>query len=222
MTPVEVDTEIAALDRQILDLRSQVQARGNMVRSAAGMRDYDRKTGRYINTGTWAEAKAEVARRIELGEADAAANANRGESDRWTSTPDAISIYKAEQPLRFVAEADALIAEIDRLATDERAPLHHEYASRPWSRFYLVTSSAGHVHSSTNCQTCRWSTAFGWVPELSGMTEAEAMDALDAMSGASRETLCSVCFPNAPVAGKRAHITKAKAAALVASQVDSE
>ena len=61
-----------------------------------------------------------------------------------------------------------------------------------WSRFYLVTSSRGHIHSSMNCSTCQWTTTFAWLPTVSGLTEAEAV----AEHGA---ILCSVCFPSAPV-----------------------
>lgn len=60
-----------------------------------------------------------------------------------------------------------------------------------WSRFYLVTSSAGHIHSSMDCSTCRPTTEFAWLPTVSGLTEVEAV----AEHG---PTLCSVCFPSAP------------------------
>jgi hypothetical protein len=63
-----------------------------------------------------------------------------------------------------------------------------------WSRFFVVTSSNGHIHSSTHCSTCRPTTTYGWLPNLSGKTEAEAI----AFFGVAAECLCSVCFPNAP------------------------
>jgi hypothetical protein len=78
-----------------------------------------------------------------------------------------------------------------------------------WSRFFLVTSSAGHVHSSTGCHTCRYSTTYGWMPELSGKTEAEAVAKLG-------PALCSMCFPTAPVAHQGGKITKAAAVKLAA------
>lgn len=61
-----------------------------------------------------------------------------------------------------------------------------------WSRFFLVTNTNGHIHSSLNCSTCRWDTDLTWLPTLSGLTEAEAVEAHGAI-------LCSVCFPSAPV-----------------------
>jgi hypothetical protein len=62
-----------------------------------------------------------------------------------------------------------------------------------WSRFFLVTSSAnGHIHTDRRCSTCRWNTQYGWLPELSGSTEADAVEEYGSI-------LCSVCFPSAPV-----------------------
>lgn len=65
-------------------------------------------------------------------------------------------------------------------------------ANGRWNRFFLVTSSAGHIHSGMNCSTCRPTTEFAWLPTVSGLTEVEAV----AEHG---PTLCSVCFPSAPV-----------------------
>ena len=45
----------------------------------------------------------------------------------------------------------------------EEAKLQEAYTG--WSRFFLVTSSTGHVHSSTSCSTCRPTTTYGWLPE---------------------------------------------------------
>lgn len=62
-----------------------------------------------------------------------------------------------------------------------------------WTRFFLV--QGGHIHSSMSCSTCNREgslTSFGWLPELSGLTEAEAVAAHGAI-------LCTVCFPSAPV-----------------------
>ena len=62
-----------------------------------------------------------------------------------------------------------------------------------WSRFFLVISSdGGHLHSHRGCGTCHRTTLFGWLPQLSGLTEADAV----ADQG---PRLCSVCFPSAPL-----------------------
>lgn len=62
-----------------------------------------------------------------------------------------------------------------------------------WARFFLVTG--GHIHSSVACSTCNNGnspTQFGWLTQLSGLTEKEAVEAHGAI-------LCTVCFPSAPV-----------------------
>lgn len=59
-----------------------------------------------------------------------------------------------------------------------------------WSRFFLVTD--GHIHSNMGCHSCRITTEFGWLPELSGLGQADAVAAHGAL-------LCTFCFPDAPV-----------------------
>ena len=64
-----------------------------------------------------------------------------------------------------------------------------------WSRFFIVRASNGHIHSSMGCSTCNKNgrpTNFGWLPDLSGLNEKDAVDAHGAI-------LCTVCFPSAPV-----------------------
>lgn len=75
----------------------------------------------------------------------------------------------------------------------EMAPFNEVYERYHWSRFFLVLNNNGHIHSSTSCSTCFITTDFGWLPELSGLTEADAVEQ-------QGEILCSVCFPSAPVA----------------------
>src|SRR5690606_9099221 len=79
------------------------------------------------------------------------------------------------------------------------AVAEHEKRYTGWPRYFLVTSSAGHVHSSMKCSTCRPETTYAPVVDLSGASEAEAVEELG-------ETLCSVCFPSAPVSGRPAKL----------------
>jgi hypothetical protein len=58
-----------------------------------------------------------------------------------------------------------------------------------WTRFFLVK----HIHRSTHCSSFRPTTRVGWLPQVSGLTEAEAV----AENG---ETLCTICYPSAPTA----------------------
>jgi hypothetical protein len=80
-------------------------------------------------------------------------------------------------------------ADLDAEWVKERE-LQRQYTG--WSRFFVVTSSTGHIHSSMACHTCKITTTYGWMPDLSGLTEVDAV----AKCGPA---LCSVCFPSAPL-----------------------
>lgn len=105
----------------------------------------------------------------------------------------------ADELPRKLAALDAARVALAPLAAAE-APLEAEYVARGrWSRFFLVTSSdGGHIHSSMNCSTCKLTTQYAWYPEFSGMTMTEAIAEWDKRG--SSEILCTVCFPEAPVA----------------------
>lgn len=60
-----------------------------------------------------------------------------------------------------------------------------------WTRFLAVVG--GHIHNDEGCHTVRMTTLTYWLPELSGDTEADAVEAYG-------EVLCSHCYPSAPVA----------------------
>lgn len=109
----------------------------------------------------------------------------------WDVDTSAFDEYRLNRWLDDVARIDHLRLKVLELTNDIDAYsaiwVHHR-----WSRFFLVTNSNGHIHSSTSCHTCHWNTDFRWLPTLSGLTEAEAV----AEHG---EILCSVCFPSAPV-----------------------
>jgi hypothetical protein len=57
-----------------------------------------------------------------------------------------------------------------------------------WQRFFLVE----HIHRSQHCSSFREGTRIGWLPKVSGLTEAEAVAEYGPV-------LCSICFPSAPV-----------------------
>ena len=92
--------------------------------------------------------------------------------------------YDAEERM---AKLDADLA----VAARELTAANRQY--KGWSRFFIV--QGGHIHSTMSCSTCnngKHPTDFGWLPQLSGLTEADAV----AEHGA---ILCTVCFPSAPV-----------------------
>lgn len=117
----------------------------------------------------------------------------RGGAIQSYQADDALSVF--EKQAERQAAVDGIQAEIDAL----------QALYTGWSRFFLVTSSAGHIHSSMHCSSCRYTTTYGWLPELSGKTEGEAVEA-------HGPALCSVCFPSAPVEHVGGKITKAQAA----------
>jgi len=61
---------------------------------------------------------------------------------------------------------------------------------RTWTDTFSIRVPSGHNHSSMECSTCYPTTQFRWLPQLSGLTEAEAV----AEHGS---VLCSVCYPSA-------------------------
>ena len=92
----------------------------------------------------------------------------------------------AEDNAKAAAAQAALVA-----AQDAYEAAEEEYEG--WSRFFLVP--AGHIHRSMSCSTCNnglSATTFSWLPELSGLTEVDAVAAHGAW-------LCTTCFPTAPV-----------------------
>lgn len=100
---------------------------------------------------------------------------------------------------KLLDKADAAEAQAAQVAA-EMAPLEAQYTG--WTRAFVVPE--GHVHSSMRCSTCRPTTEFGWVTELSGATEAEIIEAAGSRA-------CTVCYPNAPVdapAGRIFHATE--------------
>ena len=75
---------------------------------------------------------------------------------------------------------------------DHRIQLDAEYGRRAWSRAWLVVSSDGHIHKAPFCTTFQRNTRCTLLPQASGMTHDEIVDA-------AGEKACTVCFPGAPV-----------------------
>lgn len=84
----------------------------------------------------------------------------------------------------------AKIVELEPVASEKRAAAEKmdEDLYEGWSRFFLVK----HIHSNQYCSSFRPTTRVGWLPNVSGLTEAEAVKEHGA-------TLCTICFPSAPV-----------------------
>ncbi|APX31867.1 hypothetical protein BH708_03055 [Brachybacterium sp. P6-10-X1] len=70
-----------------------------------------------------------------------------------------------------------------------------------WNRAFLVANANGHVHSSTNCSSCRPTTQYAWMTDYSGADEK----AIVADAG---YRACTACYPTAPVGDQRSLPTK--------------
>jgi len=187
VSPVEVDTQLAEL------YDAQAKAEGLLASSIKGLQNAygKRVSNNWRDRNTYATTVQEV---IASAQADLAAGKTYN-----TALP-------GSYVERYLTRHAERVAEVKRLE-GEIAAMQDKYTG--WSRFFVVTSSAGHVHRSMGCSTCRVTTAYGWLPNLSGKTEAEAVAELGA-------TLCTVCFPSAPVEYTGGKITKAQAAKLAA------
>lgn len=157
------------------------QAEATAVRSvyhAAGAREVAARRGRGRGKFTYWTLDGE---RVTLGAA----------LDRAKLVATGAGYYEPRQAAAALERYSAAVTEIEQLH-EQAKPLNAEWERRRWSRFFLVTSSDGHIHSSMECSTCHPTTAYAWLPDVSGKTEAEAV----AEHG---PLLCSVCFPTAPV-----------------------
>jgi len=174
-TPVEIDTRLADLYGQ------EARAARAVVGEVTALHYALDERPRWVNANrkTWPTTDEQA---IALARAKAEGGVNMS------------AMYSGRPFTDPVARYDAAVAELARIRADA-TPLHAEYDRRPWSRFFTVKQRNGHIHDSMRCSTCNRNgsvTEFGWNPELSGLTEADAVAKLG-------PALCTVCFPSAPV-----------------------
>ena len=97
------------------------------------------------------------------------------------------AVARSERYIRSTEEAR------ERVEAANAALIEADKEYEGWTRFFLVPG--GHIHSTRSCSSCNKRgaiTSFSWLPELSGLTEADAVTAHGSV-------LCTVCFPSAPV-----------------------
>jgi hypothetical protein len=168
--PYIVDTALAAIYDARAEAGNQLASAFESVHSRLGERKVYR--GRHAEWPT-DHATAEMTLRARLA---------AGEIKSW-------DVASVERLITIIDAGRVTLAQLDAQAR----PLNEEYSRAPWSRFFLVTSSAGgHIHRDMNCSTCHPTTRYGWLPELSGLSEADAVHSQGPL-------LCSVCYPSAPV-----------------------
>lgn len=164
-TPVEIDTALATLNTEAATATLRAEKALEDVANGLGLRLATQTRG-------WA-ARLPVATTDEvLAQAEGLVVPVRG-----------VAAYR--QQTRIADDANATASILDG-----------EYRARGgWTRAFLVTSSAGMVHSTMGCSTCYPQTRFSWLPQVSGWDEAAIVDA-------AGEEACTVCYPAAP-AGTR-------------------
>jgi hypothetical protein len=172
-TPVEIDTTLAALDTEYHGLTRRLRMILGTVHVAAG--DKQRRIGRREQWSmTDADAVAALRDKIETG---------------------TVNLSYADMAPTTMANYD----ETDRQANANRYQferLNAEHGRRRWTRFVIVE----HVHSGDNCvggtlDRGLYRSERHWLPEYSGRSEAEAIAELADLA----HTLCTHCFPGAPV-----------------------
>jgi hypothetical protein len=199
-TPRRIDTALAETHNEIYKAEDQLTRVHNDLLHTAGA-EY-----RYVGKRRVTDMTVEEARGIlgtEIEKLKAHREAHQGEDNPWGGYEGRLAPYEQDQAERALAKEQEYSDKLDDLRR-QADDLETAYAG--WSRFFLVTSSPGHVHSSMHCSTCRPTTRFGWMPELSGKSEEAAVEELG-------PTLCTVCFPSAPTSwteGKK--LTAAQAA----------
>lgn len=159
------------IDRQLADIYGRAQ-KVNAIRAGLHARFLHyagaKKLGRYRWDMTGDEAR--IATGVKLAEG------------KFVS-------YEVRNVEDAVRQWNGSVVDLAKLLV-EREPLELAYFANPWSRFFLV--NGGHIHASQQCHTLRPTTQIGWLPELSGLTEGDAVQAHGTI-------LCSHCFPTAPV-----------------------
>ena len=167
--PVAVDTELARI------WEATAKADNDLMNALTGvhwkLKEKPVYTGRRRGWPT-TDSEAEATFRARLAAGDMPSWDRSG----WDYTANAI---------------DTARASIAALRAEAR-PLEAEFDRDRWSRFFLVTNSNGHIHKSRSCATTFPTTRWAWLPDLSGLTEADAV-------ASQGPRLCSVCFPSAPV-----------------------
>lgn len=168
LAPQDFDTQLAELHAKHLKNRQRHASAMTTLHRLAG----DTRRGHRV-TSPWKLSDTEAVEKVTRSAKDGA----RGPRYAYTDALEALE------------SADAAL----ETTQAELAEYNAVFVARGgWSRFFLVSSNNGHIHSSMDCSTCRDTTQFSWLPQVSGKSEEDAVAAHGPM-------LCSVCFPSAPV-----------------------
>lgn len=227
MTYTNPHTAEVAHDTRLLELLRDehaaiVRAGGMADRMLSMVKDYRKdvvavKRSRYGSdahtlktTGEWvgyekaAELLDELADPAKAAEVAAYYDEHEPSYRWWWSPPERV----VENAARRVADYNEAV---EAMTVASNAVEEHEEGYGGWARYWLVVSSAGHVHTTRGCSTCnkgKSATRFALIPSLSGGT----VDEVVALVGPN---LCSTCYPLAPVADVGGKLTEAIARVLI-------
>lgn len=98
-------------------------------------------------------------------------------------------------------------------------------ASGRWARYFPCLSRDGHIHATLRgCPTVRQDTGMGWATEMSGLSADQAVHGVEGQFEGLGETLCSVCFPGAPVqwCRTRSEVARAEREAAKAARQEAK
>jgi hypothetical protein len=165
-TPVEVDTAIADLYMKEAKAKIKASNSESALHSMAG--DDKRFSGtRSRPAYKWIMTFDEVLKNGPKYE---------HQKEKWEN-----KIQERNEAIASINEIQDQIKKLDAIYVQ----------SGGWPRFFLVTNPGGHIHSSMRCSKCYPTTQYAWLPEISGQTEAEAVENYGGI-------LCSTCYPSAP------------------------
>ena len=121
--------------------------------------------------------------------------------------------------IRVIAEARDAITALNRNIGE----LEDWYLTAgAWQRYFPCLNRDGHIHASLRgCPTVRWDTDMGWATEMSGLTPDQAIhQGIPGQFPGLGETLCTVCFPEAPAewCRTRSEVTRAEREAARAAK----
>lgn len=167
--PREVDTVLSGLYREMARVSQSFDYAIDRLHYAVGDKkvSYGRRRDWKMTTGDAKEACEALVANVE------AAGYLRNEAQR------ALGEYE-EKNLAFTA------------IRQEIAVYQAEWGRRRWTRAFLVLNNNGHIHRTMDCSTTFPTTQWGWLPQASGLSEKEIVDA-------AGQDACTVCYPSAPV-----------------------
>lgn len=191
MTAPQIDAMNVALDREFERIETAIERAWATLYSRVGVRKESVRRGRgytqqYVLTRTELVERAHAL--VDGGPIDP--ETLRGSP--MLASPARRAAYDAN--IRAVlTEMDNLNAALRDLKTGPVAKLDGEFDRRGgWTRFLLCTNADGHIHRDRSCGSIHYTTLLARLPELSGLTEADAVRAHGTV-------LCSHCYRSAPV-----------------------